>query len=129
MTIEIEPGRYFSHFWFVSCPTKDWLACLWREDQPDAKWRLQYRFRYYWDNGEFDLGDVKNHYAGNAPAVRPEESVVQAVDSIADIIRLEYRASGVKKVAIRSSDTAHVIEVVSRQPWMHLQRADRAFVG
>ena len=23
MTIEIEPGRYFSHFWFVSCPTKD----------------------------------------------------------------------------------------------------------
>jgi hypothetical protein len=121
MTIEIEPGRYFSHFWFVGCETKDFLACLWREDKPDAEWHLQYRFRYYKDQSVFDSEDEKRSYSAVAPANRPEESLVEAVDKIAALTKMQFCSEDVHKVVVKSSDAAHVIDVISKQPWMHLQ--------
>jgi hypothetical protein len=49
--------------WFVSTvPNKqDWMAGV-RELEPDAKYELTYRFRYYKDDKVFDSEDKKNWY-------------------------------------------------------------------
>lgn len=128
MTIEIEPGRYFSHFWFVSCDTKDWLACLWREDAPGSEWHLQYRFRYYRDDEVFDSEDEKSHYSATAPATLSEEFIVRNVDEIVALTRMQFRATDVCKIVVKSSDTSHVIDTIAKQPWMHLRRASEASI-
>jgi hypothetical protein len=123
MTIEIEPGRYFSHFWFVGCETRDWMACLWR-DSEHTEWQLQYRFRYYGDGKAFDSEDVKNWYSATAPADFTEEYIVESTDKIASLIEMEFRAEEVHKVAVKSSDASHVIDVIGKQPWMHIRRQE-----
>jgi hypothetical protein len=51
--------------WYVSTvPDKqDWMAAL-REVEPDQKYLLKYRFRYYKDDKVFDSDDKRNWYEG-----------------------------------------------------------------
>jgi hypothetical protein len=57
--------------WFLSTiPNKqDWLAAV-REIEPDAKYELTYRFRYYKDDKPFDSEDKKNWYQGQLTGTR-----------------------------------------------------------
>jgi hypothetical protein len=51
---------------------QDWLAAL-REIEPDAKYELTYRFRYYTGDqskNPFDDGDKKNWYSGEVTGTR-----------------------------------------------------------
>jgi hypothetical protein len=43
--------------------TQDWLCAI-REIEPDSKYEITYRFRYYSDNKIFDSKDRKNWYQG-----------------------------------------------------------------
>lgn len=57
--------------WFTSTiPAKqDWLAAI-REIEPDVKYELTYRFRYYEDDKFFDSKDKKNWYQGTISGTR-----------------------------------------------------------
>ena len=59
--------------WFLNTTeTQDWL-CTIREIEPDAKYEIVYRFRYYADNGSrdpFDGSDQKNWYKGAGKMTR-----------------------------------------------------------
>lgn len=57
--------------WFISTipNSQDWLAAV-REIEPDEKYELIYRFRYYKDDKHFDSDDTKNWYKGELHGTR-----------------------------------------------------------
>ena len=57
--------------WFISTipDRQDWLAAI-REIEPDAKYELTYRFRYYEDDKFWDSKDKKNWYKGTLSGTR-----------------------------------------------------------
>jgi hypothetical protein len=56
--------------WFIKLgPDQDWLCGL-RELEPDAKYEINYRFRYYTDDEVFESKDVKNWYHGEVTGTR-----------------------------------------------------------
>jgi hypothetical protein len=68
--------------WFVATlPTQDWLAAL-RELEPDAKYELTYRFRYYKDDKPWDSEDKKNWYRGEVTGTRAY--VIASIRAVVD---------------------------------------------
>jgi hypothetical protein len=59
---------------------QDWLAAV-REIEPDAKYELIYRFRYYKDDKAWDSADKKNWYKGELTGTR--NYVVMSLRSVA----------------------------------------------
>lgn len=56
--------------WFMPITeTQDWMATV-REVEPDARYELVYRFRYYKDDKAFDSQDEKNWYKATATGTR-----------------------------------------------------------
>ncbi len=57
--------------WFVTTITnkQDWMAAV-RELEPDQKYELVYRFRYYVDDKQWDSEDKKNWYRGELTGTR-----------------------------------------------------------
>lgn len=56
--------------WFLpTTENQDWMATV-REIEPDAKYELVYRFRYYKDDKVFDSEDEKNWYKATATGTR-----------------------------------------------------------
>lgn len=57
--------------WYVmTVPGKqDWMAAI-REVEPDNKYELTYRFRYYNDDKIFESDDKRNWYAGTCTGTR-----------------------------------------------------------
>lgn len=56
--------------WYMqTTPTSDWLCSI-REIEPDAKYELDYRFRYYEDDKAFDSKDRKSWYKAEVTATR-----------------------------------------------------------
>ena len=56
-------------WYLVTTEAQDWLAAI-RELEPDAKYELTYRFRYYKDHKIFDSDDTKNWYHGTLSGSR-----------------------------------------------------------
>ena len=56
--------------WYLqTLPTQDWMAAV-SEIEPDSKYELVYRFRYYKDDKAFDSEDKKNWYSGTLTGTR-----------------------------------------------------------
>jgi len=56
--------------WYLqTTETQDWLCAI-REIEPDQKYELTHRFRYYKDDKAFDSKDKKNWYRGTITGTR-----------------------------------------------------------
>lgn len=56
--------------WFLAVtPTTDWMAHI-EELEPEASYKLTYRFRHYKDDNHFDSADEKNWYSGTCAGTR-----------------------------------------------------------
>jgi hypothetical protein len=71
--------------WFVlTIPDRqDWLAAV-REIEPDAKYELTYRLRYYKDDKAFDSNDKKNWYGGTVTGTR--NYIILSMRKVADML-------------------------------------------
>jgi sigma54-dependent transcription regulator len=66
----IELDETVAGIWILQItPTQDWLAAI-REIEPNQKYELTYRFRYYNDDKVFDSDDEKNWYRGTLTGTR-----------------------------------------------------------
>jgi hypothetical protein len=71
--------------WFLALDNKrDWMAAV-REIEPDAKYELVYRFRYYVDDKTFDSEDKKNWYKGEITGTR--NYVLLSMRSVAEMLK------------------------------------------
>ena len=68
---------------------QDWMAAI-REIEPDKKYELTYRFRYYKDDKAFDSEDKKNWYSGICTGTR--SYVIACISFTAK--QLELKADG-----------------------------------
>lgn len=70
--------------WFLATmETQDWMASV-REIEPDTKYELVWRFRYYNDDKVFDSEDRKSWYQGTVSGTR--SYVIAAIRKTAEMI-------------------------------------------
>jgi hypothetical protein len=67
----IEMDEKLVGIWFLATipNSQDWMAGV-RELEPDQKYKLTYRFRYYKDDKAFDSEDKRNWYEGTVTGTR-----------------------------------------------------------
>lgn len=71
--------------WFLNhLPMQDWMAAV-QEIEPDSKYKLTYRFRYYKDDKVFDSEDKKNWYEGEVTGTR--SYVIASMRHVAETLR------------------------------------------
>jgi hypothetical protein len=68
---------------------QDWMAAV-REIEPDEKYELTYRFRYYKDDKAFDSEDKKNWYSATCTGTK--SYVIASIRFVAK--QLEQKADG-----------------------------------
>lgn len=110
--------------WFLSTITnrQDWLAGV-REIEPEVKYELSYRFRYYADDGKnpFEDSDKKNWYSGQVSGTRAY--VIASMRAVG--AGLEARADGKLYEIINDGD----FEVFHRRlidaPFMYVRAEEK----
>lgn len=73
--------------WFLPiAETQDWM-CMAREIEPDLKYEIVYRFRYYKDDKAFDSKDEKSWYRATVAGTR-----AFVIASLRTVARLLFEA-------------------------------------
>ena len=106
--------------WFL--PTisghQDWLAAV-RVIEPDVKYELTYRFRYYKDDKAYDSEDKKNWYEGEVTGTRAY--VVASIRSVAR--ELERRADGkLYEIMNESGDMQEFMRKFADMPFAYVRQ-------
>ena len=100
--------------WFLSTikNKQDWLAAV-REIEPDAKYELVYRFRYYKDDKPYDSADTKNWYKGEITGTR--SYVIAAIRSVA--AKLAWAARQPLYEVMNDRGLNQFMRDFEKQPW------------
>lgn len=106
--------------WYVSTiPDKqDWMAAL-REVEPDQKYHLKYRFRYYRDDKIFDSDDKRNWYEGICTGTK--NYCILSLRSVA--AELARKANNAKVYeTLNEGDYSDFIKRFEAQPFVFMRR-------
>lgn len=119
MTIEVRDGTYFSSWWFVSGPGKDWMAAVFRP--PGEPWQVKYRFRYYKDDRAHDSADESSWYEVRGPSgdESTEHKLCAITDRMAGMTAAYFGGSEVHKLLLKTDRAEQVMAALGRESWAH----------
>jgi hypothetical protein len=106
--------------WFLATIIghQDWLAAV-SVIEPDVKYKLTYRFRYYKDDKAYDSEDKKNWYEGEVTGTRAY--VVASIRSVAR--ELERRADGkLYEIMNESGDMQEFMRKFADMPFAYVRQ-------
>lgn len=103
---------------------QDWMAAV-REIEPNQKYELKYRFRYYKDNKQFDSEDKKNWYEGTFTGTR--SYVIAAIRFTAK--ELEKRADGDLYELLNEHGLDQFMREFEKMPFVFMRMLDKKDQG
>ena len=109
--------------WFVqTTETQDWMAGI-TEIEPDKKYEINYRFRYYNPESEdpWDGKDKKNWYKGTASCTR--EYAIQSMRVMVQGMKM-MGAIGEPGEVVNNGDYNDFMERFVAQPWVHAKKME-----
>lgn len=95
---------------------QDWMAAI-SEVEPDNKYMLRYRFRYYKDDKVFDSDDKRNWYEGTCTGTR--NYVIATIRFIAQ--QLEQKADGELYEVINDHGYDQFMREFQQQPFVFMR--------
>lgn len=107
--------------WYVqTLDTQDWMAAL-REVEPDQKYELIYRFRYYSAESEnpFDGKDKKNWYEGTVSGTR--HYCIGALRSVAEALVATGAVGQLYEVLNDDRDLKAFLKKYQDLPFVHMR--------
>ena len=121
--IEMKEGCWYLGIWYVNGPDRNWMACVWQDEE--QFWHLRYRFRY--DAGTddpFDGVDEKNWWSVKSQRPHPIKSakareMEAATHQVAELTAKKY-GSKVEFVEIRG-DYEKAMFLLAQQPWSNIK--------
>lgn len=128
--IEFKDGRYFVGVWFIGDGETDCMYALYRDSSdPENKWTMIYRFRYYESDDAWDGKDRKSWYktTGTGTEAQMETNVKFVIDKIVDSWPdFKHRPVATNDfVPMHSDNVTHNLETFTARPWVHVRKMEK----
>lgn len=105
--------------WFMNpMPGQDWMAAV-NEIEPEAKYKLTYRFRYYKDDKAFDSEDKKNWYEGEVTGTR--SYVIAAMRHVAQTLAEKSGEAGPVYEVLNDGDVQKFRRTLGDMPFVFMR--------